>query len=99
GQRHPLCFPPRRSSDLQQLAAGAVHLGITGVDLIGEYAEARQGAVEIRARLGFGHADVVVAVPRAWLDVETMADLDEVSATFYQDRKSTRLNSSHVKTS
>ncbi len=68
----------------QQLAAGAVHLGITGVDLIGEYAEARQGAVEIRARLGFGHADVVVAVPRAWLDVETMADLDEVSATFYQ---------------
>src|SRR5262249_26300159 len=32
--------------------------------------------------LGFGHADVVVAVPRAWIDVKTMADLEDVAAAF-----------------
>ncbi len=41
-------------------------------------------AAEIAARLGFGHADVVVAVPDIWLDVETMADLDDVAADFRQ---------------
>ena len=40
--------------------------------------------VEIDARLGFGQADVVVAVPDVWLDVETMADLDDVAADFRQ---------------
>jgi ATP phosphoribosyltransferase len=40
--------------------------------------------MEIGARLGFGHADVVVAVPEAWLDVDTMADLDDVAADFRQ---------------
>jgi ATP phosphoribosyltransferase len=40
--------------------------------------------VEIAARLGFGHADVVVAVPDLWLDVDTMADLDDVAADFRQ---------------
>src|SRR3982750_3321240 len=39
---------------------------------------------EIVARLGFGHADVVVAVPEIWLDVDTMADLDDVAADFRQ---------------
>jgi ATP phosphoribosyltransferase len=37
---------------------------------------------EILSRLGFGHADVVVAVPDIWLDVDTMADLDDVAAEF-----------------
>ena len=38
----------------------------------------------LAARLGFGHADVVVAVPEVWLDVDTMADLDDVAADFRQ---------------
>jgi ATP phosphoribosyltransferase len=33
--------------------------------------------------LGFGFADVVVAVPRAWIDVATMADLDDVCTAFH----------------
>jgi ATP phosphoribosyltransferase len=67
-----------------EIGQGAVDLGITGEDLLRENLadwEARAGIV---ARLGFGHADVVVAVPDIWLDVETMADLDDVAADFRQ---------------
>lgn len=40
------------------------------------------GRVEFCARLGFGRADVVVAVPEIWLDVDSMADLGDVAAEF-----------------
>ena len=64
------------------LAAGDVHLGVTGEDLIREtIAEPERKAV-LLAPLGFGHADVVVAVPKAWIDVRTMADLEDVAAAF-----------------
>ncbi len=32
--------------------------------------------------LGFGHANVAVAVPQAWIDVHSMADLDDVAIAF-----------------
>jgi ATP phosphoribosyltransferase len=41
-----------------------------------------QDRAAILARLGFGRADVVVAVPDSWIDVDTMADLDDVAADF-----------------
>ena len=63
-----------------QLASGAAHLGITGEDLLREsVASAAEGATAIVTGLGFGFANVVVAVPQAWIDVRTMADLDEVA--------------------
>ncbi len=64
------------------LAAGDVHLGITGEDLIRETIAGAEERVVLLAPLGFGHADVVVAVPRAWIDVKTMADLEDVAANF-----------------
>jgi len=64
-----------------QLAQGAVHLGVTGEDLVHEMI-ADIGQVVLLERLGFGHANVVVAVPQAWIDVRTMADLDEVATAF-----------------
>jgi ATP phosphoribosyltransferase len=64
------------------LAAGDVHLGVTGEDLIRETIAAPEQKVALLAPLGFGHADVVVAVPRAWIDVKTMADLEDVAAAF-----------------
>ena len=67
-----------------ELGHGSVDLGITGEDLVRENLAGWDGKVAIAARLGFGHADVVVAVPDAWLDVETMADLDDVAADFRQ---------------
>jgi ATP phosphoribosyltransferase len=66
------------------LIAGDVHLGITGEDLIRESAPAAESSIALIKPLGFGFADVVVAVPQAWIDVSTMADLDDVCAAFYQ---------------
>jgi ATP phosphoribosyltransferase len=67
-----------------EIGAGAVDLGVTGEDLLRETLPDWESRAEIAARLGFGHADVVVAVPDIWLDVETMADLDDVAADFRQ---------------
>lgn len=67
-----------------EIGQGAVDLGITGEDLLRENLADWQSRAEIAARLGFGHADVVVAVPDIWFDVDTMADLDDVAADFRQ---------------
>ena len=65
-----------------ELAQGNIDLGVTGEDLLRETIAEFDNRVEIAARLGFGRADVVVAVPDMWLDVDTMADLDDVAADF-----------------
>ena len=67
-----------------ELGAGSVDLGVTGEDLLRETLADWEARAEIVARLGFGRADVVVAVPDVWLDVDTMADLDDVAADFRQ---------------
>ena len=66
-----------------QLADGAVHLGITGEDLVRETVVEADRKIALLAPLGFGHADVVVAVPELWIDVWTMEDLDDVAAGFH----------------
>ena len=66
-----------------QLAAGGVHIGLTGEDLIRESIPDADEAVHFVAPLGFGHANVVVAAPRAWIDVATMADLEDVAARLH----------------
>jgi ATP phosphoribosyltransferase len=66
----------------RELGAGTVDFGVTGEDLIREGLVDADQQVEVAARLGFGRADVVVAIPEIWLDVETMADLGDVAADF-----------------
>ncbi len=66
----------------RSLAEGAVHFGITGLDLVHENITDPETSVHIVTPLGFGAADVVVAVPKAWIDVETMADLSDVASDF-----------------
>jgi ATP phosphoribosyltransferase len=66
----------------RELNNGTVDFGVTGEDLIRESLADPDSSVEIVARLGFGRADVVVAVPEIWLDVDTMADLGDVAADF-----------------
>lgn len=61
------------------LAAGEVHLGVTGEDLLREQGEGLDERVLLLRPLGFGRADLVVAAPKSWLDVESMADLEEVA--------------------
>ena len=65
-----------------QLAAGAVHLGVTGEDLVREMIPDADKRVVLIEGLGFGFATVVVAVPQAWIDVRTMADIDDVATAF-----------------
>jgi ATP phosphoribosyltransferase len=66
----------------EQLAAGAVHFGITGEDLVREMIPEVDRKVVLLDGLGFGYANVVVAVPEAWIDVRDMADLDDVATSF-----------------
>jgi ATP phosphoribosyltransferase len=65
-----------------QLAQGAVHLGITGEDLVREMIPQSDARVVLIGELGFGFANVVVAVPQAWIDVRNMADVDDVATAF-----------------
>jgi ATP phosphoribosyltransferase len=65
-----------------QLAAGAVHFGVTGEDLVREMIPDANSKVVLIEGLGFGFATVVVAVPQAWIDVRTMADIDDVGTSF-----------------
>lgn len=68
----------------QNLRDGKVDLGVTGQDLLHEKVPPDDASVELLLRLGFGPADVVVAVPECWLDVATMADVDEIAESFYE---------------
>ncbi|WP_337185468.1 ATP phosphoribosyltransferase [Phenylobacterium sp.] len=61
------------------LDAGEVHLGVTGEDLLRERGEDLDARVLLLRALGFGRADLVAAVPKSWLDVDTMSDLEEVA--------------------
>lgn len=72
------------------LASGAAHMGVTGEDLLRESIADADNKVAILAPLGFGHANVVVAVPQAWIDVKTMADLEDVASAF-RARRGTRM--------
>jgi ATP phosphoribosyltransferase len=65
-----------------QLGAGAVHLGVTGEDLVREMIPDADKKVILIDGLGFGFANVVVAVPQAWIDVRDMADIDDVATAF-----------------
>jgi ATP phosphoribosyltransferase len=66
------------------LRDGKIDAGITGEDLLRETIPPTDESVTVSARLNFGPAKVVVAVPDCWLDVASMADLDDVAEQFYR---------------
>jgi ATP phosphoribosyltransferase len=66
----------------REIGAGAVHLGVAGRDQVEETVADFAAKTVFVKRLGFGQCAVVVAVPEAWIDVETMEDLDDVAAGF-----------------
>ena len=65
-----------------ELASGAVHVGVTGMDMMGERLPRWSEQAEELGRLGFGRADLSLAVPKFWVDVDTVHDLDEAAAQF-----------------
>ena len=66
----------------REMAAGRLHLGVTGTDLVREKLAGWDQQVEELAELGFGHADLILAVPAAWVDVNVLDDLDAAAAAF-----------------
>lgn len=70
------------SQIVAHLNAGSAHIGVTGEDLVRENISNAEDRIVFLKKLDFGHADVVVAVPQSWLDVETVADLQAVAAAF-----------------
>jgi ATP phosphoribosyltransferase len=71
------------SEIVARLDKGEAHFGVTGEDLIRESIEDADAKVDIVSPLGFGFADVVVAVPKGWIDASTMDDLEEIAASFH----------------
>jgi len=74
----------------KSLLLGEIHIGITGEDIVREESARADDLIEFIAKLGFGNADIVVAVPNGWIDVTSMADLAEVASEFRKS-KSQRL--------
>ncbi|WP_291194837.1 ATP phosphoribosyltransferase [Hyphomonas sp.] len=66
----------------QGLIEGSLHFGVTGEDLLHDLAPDGPEDFRVLRRLGFGGADVVVAVPQAWFDVDMMSDLEAAGAAF-----------------
>lgn len=66
----------------RELAAGRIDLGVTGSDLVRDKLADWSAQVSEIAPLGFGHADLIIAVPMAWIDVDTIDDLDAAAAAF-----------------
>ncbi len=64
------------------LAAGEIHMGVTGEDLLAELRDVGGARVLLLNALGFGRADLVVAAPKSWIDVNTMADVDDVAHAY-----------------
>lgn len=66
----------------RELSAGRIHLGVTGSDLVRDKLADWPMQVAELAALGFGHADLIIAVPDAWIDVDTLDDLDAAAGAF-----------------
>ncbi|MGI3186703.1 ATP phosphoribosyltransferase [Nioella aestuarii] len=66
----------------RELQAGRIHLGVTGSDLVRERIPAWQDVVKELQPLGFGYADLIIAVPAFWVDVNSLDDLDAAAADF-----------------
>ncbi len=73
---------------IQRLGDGTLDIGISGLDLLNESAKNLSDKINIRHKLNFGKANLVVAVPDDWIDVQTIADLEEVSFDIRSKRNS-----------
>ena len=75
---------------IQRLGDGTLDIGISGLDLLAESEKNLQNKINIKQKLDFGSANLVVAVPDDWIDVQTIADLEEVAFDI-RSKRNTRL--------
>jgi len=64
---------------VERLADNSLDVGISGFDLLKESLPGIKKNIQVFSRLNFGFANLIVAVPNAWIDVQTIADLEEIS--------------------
>ena len=67
---------------VERLADNSLDVGISGFDLLKESLPGIKKNIQVFSRLNFGFANLIVAVPNAWIDVQTIADLEEISFEF-----------------
>ena len=73
---------------IQRLGDGTLDIGVSGLDLLNESDKNLREKINIKRKLEFGNANLVVAVPDDWIDVQTIADLEEVSFDLRSKRNS-----------
>ena len=82
----------QRTADITaKVEEGSAELGITGLDRLLEYREDERRAAVLLENLGFGRCELVLAVPDAWLDVTSLADLADLALEFRQEGKQLRI--------
>ena len=72
---------------IQRLGDGTLDIGISGLDLLSESPINLQKKIEVKKKLDFGMANLVIAIPDDWIDVQTVADLEEVSFDLRDKKK------------
>ena len=75
---------------IERLGDGSLDIGFSGFDLLKESEINIQSKISFIKKLNFGKANLVVAIPDPWIDVQTIADLEEIAFEF-KDKKKKRL--------
>ena len=73
---------------IERLGDGSLDLGFSGYDLFKESEVNIQKKIIVKKKYNFGHARLVVAIPDEWIDVQTIADLEEIAFKFKDNKKS-----------
>ncbi len=66
----------------RELAAGRIELGVTGTDLVREKLAGWSSDLVEVAPMGFGHADLILAVPDCWRDCTDLDDFAAIARDF-----------------
>ncbi len=72
---------------IEQLSFGNIDIGFSGYDLFKESEINTQNKILINKKYNFGNANLVLAIPDLWIDVQTLLDLDEVADEFKKKKK------------
>ena len=73
---------------IERLGDGSLDFGFSGYDLLKESELNVQKKITVKKKYNFGHAKLVVAIPDEWIDVQTIADLEEIAFEFKDNKKS-----------
>ena len=72
---------------VEQLSLGNIDIGFSGLDLLRESETNVQKNISITKKFNYGKANLVLAIPDLWIDVQTLLDLDEVAYEFKRKKK------------